>query len=100
LVACSASGVHPDCFWDLTYREVFAVLKGRGENAVRQRQLHMWAAWHEAAFERQKRLPDLNAILRKLEPARVMSPRELRAAVLSMAAALDAKVIRRKKNEG
>lgn len=84
----------------MTYREVFALIKGEAMRRRRNRQADLWAHWHGAAFARQKRLPDLPTILRKMEPMRVMSPRELRAAVLAMAESLGAKVIRRKKNEG
>jgi hypothetical protein len=82
----------------MTYREVFALLKGEATRRRRNRQADLWAHWHGAAFERQKRLPDLAAMLRQLEPRRVMSNREMRAQVMAMADALGAKVIRRKKN--
>lgn len=92
MVACSAAGVQPLEFWDLTYREVYNVLKAAARRRREERMLAIFHSWHAAAFERQKRLPDLAGILRKMEPARVMSPREVRASIFGIAKAMGAKV--------
>lgn len=92
MVACSAAGVHPLEFWDLTFREVFNVLQAAARRRREERMLAVFHAWHGAAFDRQKRLPDLTGILRKMEPPRVMSPREQRASILGIAHAMGAKV--------
>lgn len=84
----------------MTPRETFAIFTGDAIRRRRDRQHGLWTAWHVAAFERQKRLPPLAPMLRKLEPVRVMSPKQLRNAVLSMAHALGATVTIRKKGEG
>lgn len=65
----------------------------------RDRSASIWAAWHQAAFVRQKRLPDLGGILRKLEPPRVMSAREQHRSIMGIAKAMGAKVRHVKRGE-
>lgn len=82
-------------------RELFRCLEGAAIRRRRDRQLAAWHAWHVANFTNAKKLPDLNQVLRKLEPAesRVMSPKAQRATILGMAAAMGAEVVYRKKGE-
>ncbi len=97
LIELTACGVPAWQFWEMTYREVFAQLQGDALRRRRDRQLALWHAWHQAAFERQKKLPALEPMLRKFEPQRTMSNKELREQVIAMAKAMGALVIRRKK---
>lgn len=97
--ACFAAGIPISEFWDLTRRETYAALAGDAIRRRRDRQTAMWAAWHGAAFERSKRLPNIAALLAKMEPKREMSHRELRASILGIANAMGAKVIYRKRGE-
>ena len=48
-----------------------------------------------SSFRRAKRLPDLKQLLRKLDPARVMSGQAIRAAILGIAESMGAKVVRK-----
>jgi hypothetical protein len=94
---CAAAGVTPEAFWNLTHRETYAVIAGDAIRRRRDRQAIMWGAWHGAAFERSKRMPDLRAILRKMEPMREMTNREMRASIMGIAQAMGATVEYRKK---
>lgn len=76
------------------------MLNGAAIARRRDRQLHLWGGWHNAAFQRSRKLPNLASLLRKLEPLRVMSPKELRRSIVSSFMALGAKVTFRKKGEG
>lgn len=86
-------------FWDLTYRELFAIFKARNIDQTRTHKLAIFEAWHAAAFYRSKRLPELGPLLRKIEPSRVMSPKEMRATIIGTARAMGAKVVIHKKGE-
>lgn len=73
-------------------------MKGEETRRRRDTQQNVYTAWHIAAFERQKNLPALEPILRKMgPPMRDMSPGQLRAAVMGIAKAMNAKVIYRKR---
>lgn len=94
-----AAGITPTEFWDLTYREIYAVLDGARIAARRARQMAIFTAWHVEAFSRTKRLPDLAGILRKMEPAEVMSPRQIRTAIIAAAEAMGSRVVYKKRGE-
>lgn len=93
MAECSAAGVHPQDFWHLTPREVYAVLAGSGLNARRAHKLTLWGQWQGANLQKAKRLPDLKSLLRKLDPLRVMSSASIRAEVMEMAKAMGAAVV-------
>lgn len=97
MVEAAAVGIEPRHFWQYTPRETFAIFQGAAKQRVRDRQMALWSAWHSAAFERQKRLPDLAGMLQKLEPPKVMSNHELRTQVMGLAQAFGAKVTYRKR---
>jgi 5-formyltetrahydrofolate cyclo-ligase len=82
-------------------RQLFRCLEGAAIARRRDRQLTVWAAWHTANFTNAKKLPDLQQVLRKLEPAesRVMSPKAQRSTILGLAAAFGAEIVYRKKGE-
>ncbi len=80
-------------------RELYAAFAGAQKQRIRERQLTLWQAWQTANFTNAKRLPALEPLLRKLEPGRAMSNREVRATLLGMAQAMGALVVRRKKGE-
>jgi hypothetical protein len=87
-----AAGVPPHIALDYTPRELYAVFAGRAIAAKRAYSLALWATWHGEAFARTKRLSPLADLLRKIEPARVMSKRQLRANIIGAAMAMGAKV--------
>ena len=93
MAEAAAVGITPDRFWRLTYREIYAAIAGDSVRRRRERQTVMWGAWHGAAFERAKRMPNLKTLLQKMEPSRVMSNRELRASIVGVAHALGAEVV-------
>lgn len=92
MAEAGAAGIPPTEFWHLTYRELFNALKGEHLRRRRDRQQIVFGAWHGESFARHKRLPNLTDILRKMEPSRVMSPREQRAAIMGIAEAMGATV--------
>ena len=92
-----ASGIAPDRFWHSTYREIYAAIAGDALRRRRDRHAIMWGAWHGAAFERSKRMPNLGSLLAKMEPKREMSNREQRASIMAFARAMGATVEYRKK---
>lgn len=99
MAEAAAVGIPPLQFWDSTYRELYAAFQGDAIRRRRDRQEAISAAWHGAAFERSKRLPDIRAILRKMEPMREMTNHELRASILGIAKAMGATVEYRKRVE-
>lgn len=94
-----AAGVPPDRFWHLTYREVYAAISGAATLRRRHRQDALWAAWHGESFARNKRLPNIANILRKMEPSKEMTVTEIRASVHSMALAMGAEIVHVKRSE-
>ena len=97
MTEAAAAGILPLEFWDCTYRELYNAIAGEHVRRRRDRQAIMWGAWHGAAFERAKRMPNLGTLLRKMEPVREMSNRELRASILGIAHVLNAEVVHRKR---
>jgi len=63
-VAASA-GVAQAEFWELTPRELGLALDGAAQREDRDLDRLLTAAWHGAAFERAKRLPKLDRVLRR-----------------------------------
>jgi hypothetical protein len=94
-----AAGIPTPEFWNSTYREIFNAISGDAVRRRRDRQAIMWGAWHGAAFERSKRMPNLGTLLAKMEPKREMSSRELRASILGIAKAMNAETVYRKRGE-
>jgi hypothetical protein len=74
-------------------------MEGQQLARTRQLQIAMFGAWQGQALSRQKRLPDLAGLLRKLEPMRVMSAQAIRATLKSMAAAFGANYEVRKRED-
>lgn len=99
MAEASAAGVHPHLFWDYTWRELYAVLQGSTIRARRDHKLALFNAWHGVNLGKAKRLPELRTLLRKLDPVRVMSATSIRAAVMGIAQALGATVVRKKRGE-
>jgi len=67
--AVGYAGISPDQFWRMTPHELSLALAGYREKQEETVKLVLYHAWHTAAFERTKRLPSLNRIL-KPEPRR------------------------------
>lgn len=83
----------------MNLREIFGAMKGAKMARIRERQLALWNAWNTEAFARQKRLPDIVPMLRKLEPIeqRVMAPKAVREGLLAAFKQMGAKVTHRKR---
>jgi hypothetical protein len=97
MVEAVAAGMPPHQFWDSTHREIYALLAGAALKARRDHKLTLWGHWQGQNLRRSKRLPDLKQLLRKLDPARVMSGQAIRAAILGIAESMGAKVVRKSK---
>ncbi|HSH44001.1 MAG TPA: hypothetical protein VK973_17895 [Arenicellales bacterium] len=64
---------------DWTVRELTAYAAGQSRRHDSDMRLAMWAAWHAASFQRAKRIPPLERLMRKIgrrKPAR-KSPQQL-----------------------
>jgi len=57
-------GVRVAEFWDLTPRELFAVVEAATWQREQAQRRDMWLAWHIAALSRTKRLPALQKLIR------------------------------------
>jgi len=51
-------------FWDMTTAETLAALEAAAKRTELEQQRLAWLAWHIAALQRAKRIPDLNRLLR------------------------------------
>ena len=100
MIEAAAAGVPPHLFWDYTFRELHGLLTGAQLIARRSHKLALFGAYQAEGLARTKRLPPLEKLLSKLDPLRDMSAKDIRAAVLGMAQALGAKVVRRSKTKG
>ena len=69
MAEAKAVGVHPAEFWRMTPREFWAVARGHYLAENRRLQAEVAAHWYGAGFQRYKRLPDLNKVLRGLQEA-------------------------------
>lgn len=94
-----AAGIPPHIALDYTPRELFAVFAGRNISARRDHQLAIFEAWHVEAFARNKRLPKLQDLLRKMDEPKVMSPKAIRSTIIDVARAMGATVRYVKKGE-
>lgn len=99
MAECAAAGLPPGEFFDYTYRMIAALLEGAKKREIREHQLHLWAQYQGQALSRTKRLPNIATLLRKLEPNKPMSGREIRHWLMEAARQMGAKVTRRKKGE-
>jgi hypothetical protein len=62
LAAWRAAGQSPSHFWDLTLREISAILDGAAEQERRAHNDRAWLAWNIAALSRVHRLPKLSTL--------------------------------------
>lgn len=62
-------------FWQLTLREIDAILVGVNARLMRERNENMVLAWHIAALERQKKLPKLKDMM--AEKPRRQTPEQM-----------------------
>ena len=97
MVEAAAAGLLPHLFWDYTFRELHALLGGAALRARRDHKLTLWGHWQGQNMRRAKRLPDLMRMLRRLDPARVMSAQAIRDTILGLAQQMGAKVVRKTK---
>lgn len=99
MAEAAAVGVPPHRFWLTTPRELYAIFAGNRLAQSRIRQRCLWQAWQTANFSRARKMPDLIPLLRNLEPPRVQSPTDLRKSILSIATAMGAEVVYKKRGE-
>jgi hypothetical protein len=52
-------GFDPDSFWDITTREANLRIEAVAKRWEREHNGRVWLAWHTAALQRTKRLPDI-----------------------------------------
>lgn len=91
----------PEAFAHATYREVFATVRGASYRRKADLRQAIIGAWHTEAFARQKRLPPLNDILRRLDgPSAIkpMTPKQLRMAGMQIAAAFGGRFVDKRKD--
>lgn len=65
-----ACGFDVDRFWRITLREVDCEFQGAAKRRERETDELTWLAWHIVALDRTERLPKLQDILSRQEPAR------------------------------
>lgn len=92
MVAAAHAGIPPHVAIDYTHRMIGWALDAHVEKMRSSAKSDVVLAWRIEAYQRIKRLPNLSEELRKLDPPRVMSPREQRASILGMAKAMGATV--------
>lgn len=52
-----------ELFWQLTLREISAILDGVSARLIREHNDRAWMVWHTEALSRQKKLPKLQTLL-------------------------------------
>lgn len=83
----------------MTFREAYAVFAGHRIRSTNDAKMRMFQAWWTGYFFRAKKMKALDEYLRKLEPAKVQSPKSIRASILEIAKTMGAKVRYVKKGE-
>ena len=88
----TAAGFDPAAFWGLSPRLYLAQMRGAHERLKREQEGRAWLAWHGAALERSKKLPDLRRFVtgRSAKPQR-QTPEVLQAMCDALATAWGAK---------
>ena len=99
MIECAAAGVPPHLYYDLTWREIHVLFAAQALRARREHKLTIWGHWQGQSMRRSKRLPELKALMRRFEPQRDMTPKAIRSAIMAMADALGAVVVRKKRGE-
>lgn len=100
LVHAIRAGVRPADFWDMTYRELYAVFSAFKRALRHEHRIAILTGFTAGQVSQAKKpTPDL---LRKMlrpydEPTPPMTPRQLRAAVMGINRAMGGKVTIRKK---
>lgn len=97
MAEAAAIGIPSWRFWHQTPRETQAAVRGAKKRHLSDHRLAAYGAWQAEWLARQKRLPSLADIQRKLDPRKNQTPTEMRAAIIGAARAMGAKVTVRKK---
>jgi hypothetical protein len=63
--ACEA-GLKPGEFWTLTPYETRICMEGEAERRKAEYRLALFEAWHSAAFQRAKRMPKLQNVMKQV----------------------------------
>lgn len=95
----AAAGALPHHFWDYTLRELTNALRGARQRDQRALDLAITGAWHAASFQRGKRLPRLDRVLKLLRPAPKQSPQDQRAFFLALHEQMGGETIDLRKKE-
>lgn len=85
--------------WDLTVREIHIVVRAARERARMELYRSMFAAWHNAMWTRAKKMPDWQRVERKIVPPKPQTPQQVRSTVLSIAEALGARRVVRRRSD-
>lgn len=97
MAEAAAIGIPSWRFWKQTPRETQAAVRGAKKRSLADHKMLAYGAWQAEYLARQKRLPALADVQRKLDPPKTLTPKEMRAAIMGMARAMGAKVTVRKK---
>lgn len=98
LELAAEAGFSPLELWDMTHREIQAIVLGHARSLRLQHRLALISGWHAGAISRAKKPPPLAKLLKPFEePKPPMSPRQLRAAIIAANRAMGGKVTYRPK---
>ena len=93
LTAAAAAGISAATFWSQTPHETRLVMRGyvRTERAAYTRS--MSAAWHMAAFQRQKKMPDFKRLMGSFKPRKPQSWQDMYEQARRMTIAMGGEII-------
>lgn len=88
----AAAGISPIDFWDMTWREYYAAIRG-----YRQRKLHdmktaVMGGYYAGMIGRAKNPPSLRTLLNRLDPPPPMAPQTMRRAITAINSAMGGRV--------
>lgn len=96
MLYCAWGGVSPLEFWELTYREIHAVVSAHHKRMRHDQRIAIITGYHAGIVGRSKKPPKLEDLLKPLEekrrPKRPMTPRQIRNAIFEANRALGGKV--------
>ena len=94
MMLAAEAGVHPPVFWDLTYRELFAILRAHRRQTLRDQRQSIITGYYAGVIFRAKKAPKLQNLLRGLELERPppQTPEQLRRTIVGLNRAMGGKV--------
>jgi hypothetical protein len=67
----------PHEFWDCTFEELDLMFEGYNKRREQELNDLLTVAWYSAAFERQKKLPKLESLLKKSKSQKQQQPKPM-----------------------